>query len=153
MCVCAVGKGESALARQLNKAPGDSPHAGGLTQVMEKQPHGKAQHSSTSGSVMRAMHDSSSSWTDRSLPPRAQATAAPQQADAASLQPPHAQREPEHHEPSCLKPVAPDDCIIEMHAGPVCAGQAAVPAAADAAAAVVTIVPQNGMRFGDLRSF
>lgn len=135
------------LAQQLSKPPCDSHHAGGPTQVQEKTPHGKTQHSSTSGSAMRAMHDSSSSWTDRSLPPRTQVAGAQQQADAACLQPPQAQMQ--RLQPVCLKPMAPDGGVMDMQAaGAACTSQAA-PLAASDAAAVVT-VPQNGMSFGDL---
>ena len=50
----------------------------GFTEEVERH-DGKMQQS-TIGSAMREMHDSSSSWTDRSLPRRAKAAAKQQPA-------------------------------------------------------------------------
>lgn len=136
--VCHTGKDKTALPQQLNNLAQARHHAGRRTQE-EEEAHSTAQHSSTGGSAMRAMHDSSSSWTDRSLPATTSA-AAKQQADVACLPTPHAQVE--HVQPVPLKPV-PEGAMDMQGADSeaACVGQAAsvVPAPGPVATA-----PLNG---------
>lgn len=75
-----VGQGKNGPAQHLSSSSQDTAHhMSGITEEVERH-DGKVQQTSTSGSAMREIHDSSSSWTDRSLLPRAKAAAKQQPA-------------------------------------------------------------------------
>lgn len=110
----------------------------GITEEADRQ-HGKPQLSSASGSAMRAMHDSSSSWTDSSLPPKAKA-AARQQAAVADIHTADAEAGQTMH---LQQPAMPDGAVDKQRSTVVCVDQAAL-ARPDAGVAIVA-APKNGM--------
>lgn len=111
----------------------------GITEEADRQ-HGKPQLSSTSGSAMRAMHDSSSSWTGSSLPPKAK-PAARHQAAVADTHTADANTSQIQH----LQSAVPDGAVDMQRSTVVCVDQAMV-ARPDAEVAVAVVAaPDNGM--------
>ena len=136
--VCLLGTGRSETAQQLRSpACHTAHHMSGITEEADRQ-HGKPQLSSTSGSAMRAMHDSSSSWTGSSLPPRAR-PAARHQAAVADTHTADADTSQIQH----LQSAIPDGAVDMQRSTVVCVDQAMV-ARPDAEVAVVA-APDNGM--------
>lgn len=136
---CLLGTGRSGTARQLSSPSCDTArHMSGITEEADRQ-HGQPQLSSTGGSAMRAMHDSSSSWTDSSLPPKAKA-AAKQQGAGADIHTADADTGQTKH---VQESVVPDVAVDMLRSTVVCLDQAMM-ARPDAGVAVVT-APENGM--------
>lgn len=126
VCVCLVGSGRNVTAQQLSSSPLDTKqHMSGITEEVGERPDGKVQQSSTSGSAMREMHDSSSSWTDRSLPLKGKA-AARHKAAATHI---HTADAPtsqiDRLKPVCQTSVAPDVSVDMPGFAVVCIDQAA----------------------------
>ena len=137
--MCLVGQGRNGTAQHLSSSSLDTVHrTSGITEEVERH-DGKMQQS-TSGTVMREMHDSSSSWTDRSLPRRAKA-AAKQQPAATEI---HAADAPtsqtDQLQPVCQSLAVPD-VVVDMRGSAVAQICQAATAAPDAE------VAQNGMSF------
>ena len=127
MCVCLVGSGRNVTAQQLSSSPLDTKqHMSGITEEVGERYDGKVQQSSTSGSAMREMHDSSSSWTDRSLPPRAKGLpAAKHQAAATYVHAADAYTsQMDRLKPVCPTLVAPDVSVDMPGCAAVCTDQA-----------------------------
>ena len=123
-----VGKDRNGTAQQLSSSSLDTAHhMSGVTEEVERH-DGKAQQSSTSGSAMHEMHDSSSSWTDRFLPPRAKA-AAKQQAAAADTHTADAQTSQINQLLPVCQTSAVHEVAMDRHGSAVeCVGQAATAA-------------------------
>ena len=142
MCMCLVGKGRNGTAQQLSSSSLDTAqHMSAITEEVERH-NGKVQQSSTGGSAVREMHDSSSSWTDRSLP--SGATAAAKQAAATYIHTADTKTsQMDQIQPVCQQSAV--HAVGEDMPGPavVCVGQAA------------TAVPdaENGMSFMRLLIF